>query len=61
MLIAEVMSTKGYRVQPLPRVPRHDIVQVGSTCLNITSPAQKYSYSHDSAAYMAEGTIQLEV
>ncbi|EAZ32123.1 hypothetical protein OsJ_16322 [Oryza sativa Japonica Group] len=27
MLIAEVMSTKGYRVQPLPRVPRHDIVQ----------------------------------
>uniref|UniRef100_A0A0E0KVR1 Aluminum resistance protein n=1 Tax=Oryza punctata TaxID=4537 RepID=A0A0E0KVR1_ORYPU len=27
MLIAEVMSVKGYRVQPLPRVPRHDIVQ----------------------------------
>ncbi|KAM0829193.1 hypothetical protein ACQ4PT_067031 [Festuca glaucescens] len=28
LLIAEVMSAKGYRVQPLPRVPRHDIVQV---------------------------------
>ncbi|MFS7984505.1 putative methionine gamma-lyase [Helianthus anomalus] len=27
LLIAEVMSTKGYKVQPLPRVPRHDIVQ----------------------------------
>uniref|UniRef100_A0A0D9WA32 Aminotransferase class I/classII domain-containing protein n=1 Tax=Leersia perrieri TaxID=77586 RepID=A0A0D9WA32_9ORYZ len=27
LLIAEVMSNKGYRVQPLPRVPRHDIVQ----------------------------------
>lgn len=27
LLIAEVMSAKGYRVQPLPRVPRHDIVQ----------------------------------
>uniref|UniRef100_A0A8I6XEL9 Uncharacterized protein n=1 Tax=Hordeum vulgare subsp. vulgare TaxID=112509 RepID=A0A8I6XEL9_HORVV len=28
LLIAEVMSAKGYRVQPLPRAPRHDIVQV---------------------------------
>ncbi|KAI5012461.1 hypothetical protein ZWY2020_024727 [Hordeum vulgare] len=27
LLIAEVMSAKGYRVQPLPRAPRHDIVQ----------------------------------
>ncbi|KAL6651949.1 hypothetical protein ACP70R_010874 [Stipagrostis hirtigluma subsp. patula] len=27
LLIAEVMSGKGYRVQPLPRVARHDIVQ----------------------------------
>ncbi|KAF8660151.1 hypothetical protein HU200_057712 [Digitaria exilis] len=27
LLVAEVMSTKGYRVQPLPRAPRHDIVQ----------------------------------
>lgn len=27
MLIAEVMSAKGYKVEPLPRVPRHDIVQ----------------------------------
>ncbi|WVZ87370.1 hypothetical protein U9M48_034011 [Paspalum notatum var. saurae] len=27
LLIAEVMSAKGYKVQPLPRVPRHDIVQ----------------------------------
>ncbi|XBI02097.1 hypothetical protein VPH35_130716 [Triticum aestivum] len=28
LLIAEVMSAKGYRVQRLPRAPRHDIVQV---------------------------------
>ncbi|KAK9268725.1 hypothetical protein L1049_000486 [Liquidambar formosana] len=28
-LIAEVMASKGYKVQPLPRVPRHDTVQVG--------------------------------
>lgn len=27
LLIAEVMSAKGYKVEPLPRVPRHDIVQ----------------------------------
>ncbi|KAL6844507.1 hypothetical protein ACP4OV_026180 [Aristida adscensionis] len=27
LLIAEVMSAKGYRVQPLPRASRHDIVQ----------------------------------
>lgn len=27
MLIAEVMSMKGYKVQPLPRVTRHDTVQ----------------------------------
>ncbi|KAK1276267.1 hypothetical protein QJS04_geneDACA011824 [Acorus gramineus] len=27
LLIAEVMASKGYKVQPLPRVPRHDIVQ----------------------------------
>ncbi|KAJ8477739.1 hypothetical protein OPV22_021466 [Ensete ventricosum] len=27
LLIAEVMSMKGYKVQPLPRAPRHDIVQ----------------------------------
>ncbi|XP_030929550.1 uncharacterized protein LOC115973165 isoform X3 [Quercus lobata] len=27
-LVAEVMSSKGYKVQPLPRVQRHDIVQV---------------------------------
>lgn len=26
-LIAEVMESKGYKVQPLPRVPRHDTVQ----------------------------------
>ncbi|KAF9589608.1 hypothetical protein IFM89_026107 [Coptis chinensis] len=26
-LIAEVMASKGYKVQPLPRVPRHDTVQ----------------------------------
>ncbi|XP_058085812.1 uncharacterized protein LOC131233117 isoform X2 [Magnolia sinica] len=26
-LIAEVMASKGYMVQPLPRVPRHDTVQ----------------------------------
>ncbi|KAF7144521.1 hypothetical protein RHSIM_Rhsim04G0018400 [Rhododendron simsii] len=26
-LIAEVMASRGYKVQPLPRVPRHDIVQ----------------------------------
>ncbi|XP_030929548.1 uncharacterized protein LOC115973165 isoform X1 [Quercus lobata] len=26
-LVAEVMSSKGYKVQPLPRVQRHDIVQ----------------------------------
>lgn len=27
LLIAEVMSAKGYKVQPLPRVPRNDVVQ----------------------------------
>lgn len=27
LLIAEVMASKGYRVQPLPRHPRHDTVQ----------------------------------
>ncbi|CAM0901880.1 unnamed protein product [Alopecurus aequalis] len=27
LLIADVMSARGYRVQPLPRAPRHDIVQ----------------------------------
>ncbi|KAF6163224.1 hypothetical protein GIB67_025088 [Kingdonia uniflora] len=27
LLIAEVMASKGYKVQPLPRVPRHDVVQ----------------------------------
>ncbi|XP_064984039.1 uncharacterized protein LOC135624404 isoform X4 [Musa acuminata AAA Group] len=27
LLIAEVMSVKGYKVQPLPRAPRHDTVQ----------------------------------
>ena len=27
-LIAEVMASKGYKVQPLPRVPRCDTVQV---------------------------------
>ncbi|GMN65230.1 hypothetical protein TIFTF001_034299 [Ficus carica] len=27
LLIAEVMASKGYRVEPLPRVPRHDTVQ----------------------------------
>ncbi|KAG6591988.1 hypothetical protein SDJN03_14334, partial [Cucurbita argyrosperma subsp. sororia] len=27
ILIAEVMASKGYKVQPLPRVPRHDTVQ----------------------------------
>ncbi|KAL1363301.1 uncharacterized protein LOC130969076 isoform X2 [Arachis stenosperma] len=26
-LIAEVLASKGYKVQPLPRVPRHDTVQ----------------------------------
>ncbi|XP_077222437.1 uncharacterized protein LOC143856196 isoform X2 [Tasmannia lanceolata] len=26
-LIAEVMASKGYKVQPLPRIPRHDTVQ----------------------------------
>ncbi|XP_024159097.1 uncharacterized protein YnbB isoform X3 [Rosa chinensis] len=26
-LVAEVMAAKGYKVQPLPRVPRHDTVQ----------------------------------
>ncbi|KAF8413962.1 hypothetical protein HHK36_001959 [Tetracentron sinense] len=26
-LVAEVMASKGYKVQPLPRVPRHDTVQ----------------------------------
>ncbi|CAK9160204.1 unnamed protein product [Ilex paraguariensis] len=26
-LIAEIMAAKGYKVQPLPRVPRHDTVQ----------------------------------
>ncbi|KAE9456458.1 hypothetical protein C3L33_11669, partial [Rhododendron williamsianum] len=26
-LIAEVMASRGYKVQPLPRVPRHDTVQ----------------------------------
>ncbi|KAE8802634.1 Arogenate dehydratase/prephenate dehydratase 2, chloroplastic [Hordeum vulgare] len=36
LLIAEVMSAKGYRVQPLPRAPRHDIVQnrVATSALN---------------------------
>lgn len=33
-LIAEVMAMKGYKVQPLPRVPRHDTVQVGFSTLN---------------------------
>lgn len=28
ILIAEVMASKGYKVQPLPRAPRHDTVQV---------------------------------
>ncbi|KAE8769011.1 hypothetical protein D1007_59470 [Hordeum vulgare] len=39
LLIAEVMSAKGYRVQPLPRAPRHDIVQVGlsSTLISLNS------------------------
>lgn len=27
LLIAEVMASKGYKVQPLPQAPRHDIVQ----------------------------------
>ncbi|XP_042949243.1 uncharacterized protein YnbB-like isoform X2 [Carya illinoinensis] len=27
-LLAEVMASKGYKVQPLPRVQRHDVVQV---------------------------------
>ncbi|XP_031266777.1 uncharacterized protein LOC116125180 isoform X3 [Pistacia vera] len=27
LLMAEVMASKGYKVQPLPRVPRHDTVQ----------------------------------
>ncbi|PQP94774.1 uncharacterized protein Pyn_40747 [Prunus yedoensis var. nudiflora] len=27
LLVAEVMASKGYKVQPLPRVPRHDTVQ----------------------------------
>lgn len=27
-LIAEVLASKGYKVQPLPRVPRFDTVQV---------------------------------
>ncbi|XP_042491910.1 uncharacterized protein YnbB-like isoform X2 [Macadamia integrifolia] len=27
LLIAEVMASRGYKVQPLPRVPRHDTVQ----------------------------------
>ncbi|XP_068661294.1 uncharacterized protein, partial [Aristolochia californica] len=31
-LIAEVMASKGFNVQPLPRVPRHDTVQCG--CLD---------------------------
>ncbi|KAK1405214.1 hypothetical protein POM88_004819 [Heracleum sosnowskyi] len=30
LLIAEVMAMKGYKVQPLPRVTRHDTVQLGS-------------------------------
>lgn len=37
-LIAEVMASKGYKVQPLPRVPRCDTVQVFSLILfNFTS------------------------
>lgn len=27
-LVAEVMAAKGYKVQPVCRVPRHDVVQV---------------------------------
>ncbi|XP_050939210.1 uncharacterized protein LOC103495002 isoform X3 [Cucumis melo] len=32
ILIAEVMQSKGYKVQPLPRAPRHDTVQQSSIC-----------------------------
>ena len=28
LLVAEVMASEGYRVKPLPRVKRHDIIQV---------------------------------
>ncbi len=38
-LIAEVMGSEGYKVQPLPRVQRHDIVQVCLTVL-ILCPSQ---------------------
>lgn len=34
-LIAEVMAAKGYKVQPLCRVPRHDTVQVGLSILKL--------------------------
>lgn len=37
-LVAEVMSLKGYKVQPLPRVQRHDIVQVCPTVLVLGPP-----------------------
>lgn len=29
--MAEVMAARGYKVQPLPRSPRHDVVQVFPT------------------------------
>ena len=32
LLIAEVMASKGFKVQPPPRVPRHDTVQV---CISV--------------------------
>lgn len=37
-LIAEVMASKGYKVQPLPRVQRHDIVQVCHIVLFLVLP-----------------------
>ncbi|XP_057825205.1 uncharacterized protein LOC131037162 isoform X3 [Cryptomeria japonica] len=27
LLVADVMAAEGYKVQPLPRVPRHDVIQ----------------------------------
>lgn len=36
-LLAEVMASKGYKVQPLPRVQRHDIVQVCLTTFVLCS------------------------
>ncbi len=35
LLVAEVMAAEGYKVQPPPRVQRHDIIQVFLSLLTI--------------------------